>query len=37
MKEEYLWEKTGSDAEIEGFSKRLIAQVEKTTGGQLRG
>jgi len=26
-----------TDAEIEGFSTRLIAQVEKATGGQLRG
>jgi hypothetical protein len=26
-----------TDAEIEGFSKRLIAQVVKATGGQLRG
>jgi phenylalanyl-tRNA synthetase beta chain len=30
-------ERTMTDAEIEGFSKRLIEQVEKTTGGQLRG
>jgi phenylalanyl-tRNA synthetase beta chain len=30
-------EQTLTDAEIEGFSKRLIAQVEKATGGQLRG
>ncbi len=30
-------ERTLTDAEIEGFSKRLIAQVEKTTGGKLRG
>jgi phenylalanyl-tRNA synthetase beta chain len=30
-------ERTLTDAEIEGFSKRLIAQVEKATGGQLRG
>jgi len=30
-------DRTLTDAEIEGFSKRLIAQVEKTTGGQLRG
>src|SRR5437763_10923649 len=29
-------ERTLTDAEIEGFSKRLIAQVEKATGGQLR-
>lgn len=29
--------RTLTDAEIEGFSKRLIAQVEKATGGQLRG
>jgi len=28
---------TLTDAEIEGFAKRLIAQVEKATGGQLRG
>ena len=26
-----------TDAEIEGFSKRLVAEVEKETGGQLRG
>jgi phenylalanyl-tRNA synthetase beta chain len=30
-------ERTLTDAEIEGFSKRLIAQVEKATGGRLRG
>jgi phenylalanyl-tRNA synthetase beta chain len=30
-------ERTLTDAEIEGFSKRLIAQVEKATGGKLRG
>jgi phenylalanyl-tRNA synthetase beta chain len=30
-------ERTLTDAEIEGFSKRLIGQVEKATGGQLRG
>jgi phenylalanyl-tRNA synthetase beta chain len=30
-------ERTLTDAEIEVFSKRLIAQVEKATGGQLRG
>jgi phenylalanyl-tRNA synthetase beta chain len=30
-------ERTLTDAEIEGFSNRLIAQVEKATGGQLRG
>ena len=30
-------ERTLTEAEIEGFSKRLIAQVEKATGGQLRG
>jgi phenylalanyl-tRNA synthetase beta chain len=29
-------ERTLTDAEIEGFSKRLIAQVEKATGGRLR-
>jgi phenylalanyl-tRNA synthetase beta chain len=29
-------ERTLTDAEIEGFSKRLIAQVEMATGGQLR-
>ena len=27
---------TLTDSEIEGFSKRLIAQIEKATGGQLR-
>ena len=30
-------ERTLTDAEIEGFSKRLISQVEKATGGHLRG
>jgi len=30
-------ERTLTDAEIEDFSKRLITQVEKATGGQLRG
>jgi phenylalanyl-tRNA synthetase beta chain len=30
-------ERTLTDAEIDGFSQRLIAQVEKATGGQLRG
>ena len=30
-------ERTLPDAEIEAFSKRLITQVEKATGGQLRG
>jgi phenylalanyl-tRNA synthetase beta chain len=30
-------ERTLTDAEIEDFSQRLIAQVEKATGGQLRG
>lgn len=30
-------EKTLTDAEIEGFSKRLVAAVEKATGGRLRG
>jgi phenylalanyl-tRNA synthetase beta chain len=30
-------ERTLTDAEIEGFSKRLVSQVEKATGGQLRG
>ena len=30
-------DRTLTEAEIEGFSKRLIAQVEKTTGGRLRG
>jgi phenylalanyl-tRNA synthetase beta chain len=29
-------ERTLNEAEIEGFSKRLIAQVEKATNGQLR-
>jgi len=26
-----------TDAEIEGLSQRLVAQVEKATGGALRG
>jgi phenylalanyl-tRNA synthetase beta chain len=30
-------EKTLTDAEIEGFSSRLVAAVEKATGGTLRG
>jgi phenylalanyl-tRNA synthetase beta chain len=30
-------EHTLTDAEIEGFSQRLITQIEKATGGQLRG
>jgi phenylalanyl-tRNA synthetase beta chain len=30
-------ERTLTDAEIEAFSKRLVTQVEKATGGQLRG
>ena len=30
-------EHTLTDSEIEGFSQRLVAQVEKATGGQLRG
>jgi phenylalanyl-tRNA synthetase beta chain len=30
-------EATLTDAEIEGFSQRLVAQVEKATGGKLRG
>jgi phenylalanyl-tRNA synthetase beta chain len=30
-------ERTLTDAEIDAFSQRLIAQVEKATGGQLRG
>jgi len=30
-------EQTLTDAEIEGFSKRFVAQVEKATGGKLRG
>jgi phenylalanyl-tRNA synthetase beta chain len=30
-------ERTLTDSEIEGFSKRLVAQVEKATGGTLRG
>jgi phenylalanyl-tRNA synthetase beta chain len=30
-------EHTLTDSEIEGFSKRLVAQVEKATGAQLRG
>jgi phenylalanyl-tRNA synthetase beta chain len=29
-------ERTLTDSEIEGFSQRLVAQVEKTTGGVLR-
>jgi phenylalanyl-tRNA synthetase beta chain len=29
-------ERTLTDAEIEGFSRRLIVQVEKATGGRLR-
>jgi phenylalanyl-tRNA synthetase beta chain len=29
-------ERTLTDAEIDGLSKRLIAQIEKATGGQLR-
>ena len=29
-------DRTLTEAEIEGFSKRLIAQVEKATGGKLR-
>jgi phenylalanyl-tRNA synthetase beta subunit len=29
-------ERTLTEAEIECFSKRLIAQVEKATGGKLR-
>jgi phenylalanyl-tRNA synthetase beta subunit len=29
-------ERTLTEAEIEGFSKRLIAQVEKATGAKLR-
>ena len=29
-------EHTLTDTEIEGFSKRLVAQVEKATGGRLR-
>jgi phenylalanyl-tRNA synthetase beta chain len=29
-------ERTLTDAEIEGFSARLVAQVEKATGGKLR-
>jgi phenylalanyl-tRNA synthetase beta chain len=31
------WEATLTDAEIEAFSKRLVAAVEKATGGTLRG
>jgi len=27
---------TLTDAEIEGFSQRLVAQIEKATGGHLR-
>jgi len=30
-------ERTLTDAEIEGFSRRLVAQVERATGGVLRG
>jgi phenylalanyl-tRNA synthetase beta chain len=30
-------ERTLTDAEIEAFSQRLIAQIERATGGQLRG
>jgi phenylalanyl-tRNA synthetase beta chain len=30
-------ERTLTDSEIEAFAKRLVAQVEKATGGQLRG
>ena len=30
-------DRTLTDPEIEGFSKRLVAQIEKATGGQLRG
>ena len=30
-------DRTLTDAEIDDFSKRLVAQVEKATGGQLRG
>ena len=30
-------ERTLTDSEIEGFSKRLVTQVEKATGGVLRG
>ncbi|MBV8937799.1 MAG: phenylalanine--tRNA ligase subunit beta [Alphaproteobacteria bacterium] len=30
-------DRTLTDTEIEAFSKRLIAQIEKTTGGRLRG
>jgi phenylalanyl-tRNA synthetase beta chain len=30
-------ERTLTEAEIEGFSKRLVAAVEKATGGRLRG
>ncbi len=30
-------DRTLTDSEIEGFSKRLVAQVEKATGGILRG
>jgi phenylalanyl-tRNA synthetase beta chain len=29
-------ERTLTDADIEGFSKRLVVQIEKATGGQLR-
>jgi phenylalanyl-tRNA synthetase beta chain len=31
------WEKTLTDEEIEAISSKIIAAVEKTTGGQLRG
>jgi phenylalanyl-tRNA synthetase beta chain len=30
-------ERTLTDSEIEGFSRRLVAAVEKATGGKLRG
>ena len=30
-------DRTLTDSEIEGFSQRLVAQVEKATGGRLRG
>jgi phenylalanyl-tRNA synthetase beta chain len=30
-------ERTLTDAEIEAFSTRLVARVEKATGGKLRG
>jgi phenylalanyl-tRNA synthetase beta chain len=29
-------ERSLTDAEIEGFSQRLVARVEKATGGKLR-